>query len=65
MCLINGACSKRSSKYKNKRLKIKEDAKIPMSVINTIKQTKEIIVSKKGLPVKPTKENRPSKKLNN
>jgi hypothetical protein len=34
-----------------------------MIVINSNNATNEMMVSKKGLPVKPTKEKTPSKKL--
>ncbi len=57
-CLMNGACSNLFSKYKNIFLNMKEEANIPKMVINTIKKTKEIKVSKMELPVKPTKEKR-------
>ena len=65
MWRINGECSNFSSKKANSFLNTYEDANKPMMVINTNNDTNEMIVSKKGLPVKPTKENTPSKKLNN
>ena len=60
-----GACSSFSSKKVNKRLKTNEEANKPIIVINTSKATKDITVSKKAIPVKPTNEKTPSKNWNN
>ena len=64
MCFINGVRSSFSSKKENNCLNTKDEANNPNKTIIKINMAKEINVFKKGIPVKPTKENKFSKNLN-